>query len=104
MGPHLANYKGCPAYKDQALRQHVAQKQASNASILKQASSQPPNNTFNFAAGQIVSLDTNVVIQIAHPQLCTKNLPVKQVQNKSDLSKQIAETAKKMFKGQYRRQ
>ena len=35
-----------------------------------------------------------MVIQIAQPQLCTKNLPEKQVQIKSDLSKQIAETAK----------
>ena len=53
------------------------------------------NNTFNFTAEQILSLVTNVVIQIAQPQLCTKNLPEKQVQVKSDLSKQIAETAKK---------
>ena len=36
-----------------------------------------------------------MVLQIAQPQLCTKNLPEKQVQAKSDLSKQIAETAKK---------
>ena len=36
-----------------------------------------------------------MVIQIAQPQLCTKNLPEKEVQAKSDLSKQIAETAKK---------
>ena len=54
-----------------------------------------PNNTFNFTAEQIVSLVTNVVLQIAQPQLCTKNLPEKQVQAKSDLSKQIAEAAKK---------
>ena len=47
------------------------------------------------AIEQIVSLVTNVVIKIAQPQLCTKNLPEKQVQVKSDLSKQIAETAKK---------
>ena len=32
--------------------------------------------------------------KIAQLQLCTKNLPEKQVQAKSDLSKQIAETAK----------
>ena len=55
----------------------------------------PPNNTFNFTAEQTVSLVRNVVIQIAQPQLCTTNLPEKQVQAKSDLSKQIAETAKK---------
>ena len=90
-GPHVANYRGCPAYKDQDFRH----KQVSYASILKQASPPPPNNTFNFTAEQIVSLVTNVVIQIAQPRLCTKNLPEKQVQAKSDLSKQIAETAKK---------
>ena len=72
----------------------MVQRQVSYATILKQASPPPPSNTFNFPVKQIVSLVTNVVIQIAQPQLCTKNLPEKQVQVKSDLSKQIAETAK----------
>ena len=94
-GPHVANYKGCPAYKDQAFRQHVVQKQVSYTSILKQASPPPHSNTFNFTAEQIVSLVANVVIQVALPQLCTKNLPEKQVQLKSDLSRQITETATK---------
>ena len=93
-GPHVANNRGCPAYKDQAFRQNVVQRQVSYATILTHASPPPPNNTFNFSAEQIVSLVTNVVIQIAQPQLCTKNLPEKQVQVKSDLSKQTAETAK----------
>ena len=94
-GPHVANYKGCPEYKDQAFRQHVVQKQVSYASILKQAPPPSSSNTFNFTADQIISLVTNVVIQVAQPQLCTKNLPEKLVHAKSDLSKQIAETAKK---------
>ena len=94
-GPHVPNYRGCPVYKDQAFRQHVVHKQVSYASILKQASPPPPNNTFNFTTKQIVSLVMNVVIQIVQPQLCTKNLPKKQVQAKSDLSKQITETAAK---------
>ena len=55
-GPDVANYKGCPAYKDQAFRQRVVQKQVSYASILKQDSPPPPSNTINFAAEQIVSL------------------------------------------------
>ena len=93
-GPHVANYKGCPAYRDQAFRQHVVQNQVSYASILKQAPPPPPSNTFNFTADQIISLVTNVVIQVVQPQLCTENLPEKLVQAKSDLSKQIAETAK----------
>ena len=67
----------------------------SYASIVKQASPPPLNNTYNFTAEQIVSLVTNVVIQITQPHLCTRTLPEKQVQAKSDLSKQIAETAKK---------
>ena len=94
-GPHVANYRGCLAYKDQAFRQHVVKNQISYPFIVKQASPPPPSNTFNFRAEQIVSLVTNVVLQIAQPQLCTKTLPEKQVQAKSDLSKQIAETAKK---------
>ena len=53
------------------------------------------SNTFSFTADQIVSLVTSVVIQVALPQLCTKNLSEKQVQAKSDLPKQIAETSKK---------
>ena len=95
VGPMSPIYRGCPAYKDQAFRQHVVQNQISYASIVKQASPPPVNNTFNFTAKQIVSLVTNVVLQMAQPQLCTKNLPEKQVQAKSDLSKQIAETGKK---------
>ena len=61
----------------------------------KTSFTKPPSNTFNFTAEQIVFLVTNVVIQVALPQLCTKNLPKKQVQVKLDLSRQIAETAKK---------
>ena len=98
-GPHVANYRGCPAYKDQAVRQHVVQNQVSYASIPKQALPPPPNNTFNFTAKHIVSLVTNVVIKIAQPQLCAKNLPEKQVQAKSDLSKQIAQNCKKKCSG-----
>ena len=86
--PHVANYRGCPEYKDQASRQHVVQKQISYASVLKQASPPPTSNTFNFTAEQIVS-------PVAQPQMFTKNLSEKQVQAKSDLSKQIAETDKK---------
>ena len=73
----------------------MVQNQTSYASIVKRASPPPPNNTFIFSAEQIVSLVTDVILEIAQPQLCIKNLPEKQVQAKSDLSKQIAETAKK---------
>ena len=93
--PQVVNYRGCPAYKNQAFKQHVVQNQVSYASILKQALLPPPNNTFNFTAEQIVSLVTNVVIQIAQPQLCNKNLPEKQKLNRSQKHR------KKMLRGQY---
>ena len=41
-GPHVANYRGCPADKDQAFRQHVVQNQISYPSIVKQGSPPPP--------------------------------------------------------------
>ena len=41
-GPHVANYKGCPAYKKQVFRQHVVDNQKSYASILKQNSAPTP--------------------------------------------------------------
>ena len=41
-GAHVANYRGCPAYKDQAFSQHVVRNQISYASIVKQASPPPP--------------------------------------------------------------
>ena len=37
-GPHVANYKGCPAYKKQVFHQPVVDNQKSHASILKQNS------------------------------------------------------------------
>ena len=40
-GPHVANYKGYPAYKKQVFRQHVVDNQKRYASILKQNSALP---------------------------------------------------------------
>ena len=93
-GPHVANYKGCPAYKDQTFS-FCGPKTSFICPHPKTSFITTPSNTFNFTAEQIVFLVTNVVIQVALPQLCTRNLPEKQVQAKSDLSRQIAETAKK---------
>ena len=44
-GPHVANYRGHPAYKDKAFRQHVVHNQISYPSIAKQASPPPPPTT-----------------------------------------------------------
>ena len=76
-GPHVANYRDCLAYKDQAFRQHVVRNQISHASTVKQASPPPPNNTFNFTAEQIVSLVTMWSYKsLSHncvPKTCLKN-------------------------------
>ena len=91
-GSHVANCKGCPTYKDQAFRQHIVQNQVSYASIQKQASPPPPNNTFNFTVEQIVSMVTNVVI-LSHsfvPRTCLKS----KCRINSISPNQIAETAK----------
>ena len=69
-GPHVANYKGCPAYKKQVFRQHVVDNQKSYASILKQNSALPPQpkgDTFSFTADQLVKFVATVAIQIARP-------------------------------------
>ena len=41
-GPHVANYRGCPAYKDQAFRQRVVQNQISYSSIENKLHHHPP--------------------------------------------------------------
>ena len=68
-GPHVASYKGCPAYKKLAFRQHVVDNQKSYASILRQnlAPPQSQDKAFTFSADQLVKFVANVVIQVAQP-------------------------------------
>ena len=63
-GPHVASYKGCPAYKKQAFRQHVVDNQKSYSAILRQntAPPQPQDKTFTFLAKQLVKFVANVAI------------------------------------------
>ena len=74
-GPHVASYKGCPAYKKHAFRQHVVDNQKSYASILRQnlAPPQSQDKAFTFSADQLVKFVANVVIQVAQPQVCYAN-------------------------------
>ena len=53
-GSHVASYKGCPAYKKQAFRQHVVDSQKLYPSILCQnlAPTQPQDKAFLFSAKQ----------------------------------------------------
>ena len=75
--PHVASYKGCPAYKKQAFRQHVVDNQKSHAAILRQntAPPQPQDKTFTFSAKQLVKFVANVAIEVALPQVCYVNPP-----------------------------
>ena len=95
-GPHVANYKGCPAYKKQVFRQHVVDNQKSYASILKQNSApspQPRGDTFSFTADQLVKFVATVAIQIAQPQVCYTTAPKDAVDKKSSLCRRVSEAA-----------
>ena len=96
-GPHVANYKRCPAYKKQVFRQHVVDKHKSYASILKQNSALPPQpkgDTFSFTADQLVKFVAIVSIRIAQPQVCYTNAPKDAVDKKSSLCRRVSEAAK----------
>ena len=96
-GPHVANYKGCPAYKKQVFRQHVVDNQKSYASILKQKSApspQPRGDTFSFTADQLVKFVATVAIHIAQPQVCYTTAPKDAVDKKSSLCRRVSEAAK----------
>ena len=95
-GPHVASYKGCPAYKKQAFRQHVVDSQKSYASILRQnlAPPQPKDKAFTFSAEQLVKFVANVVIQVAQPQVCCANPTQDATDKKSSLCQRVSEAAK----------
>ena len=97
-GPHVTNYKGCPAYKKQVFRRRVVENQKRYASILKQNSAPPPpqpkGHTFSFTADQLITFVATVAIQVAQPQVCSTNAQKDAVDKKLSLCGQISETAK----------
>ena len=96
-GPHVADYKGCPAYKKQVFRQHVVDNQKSYASTLKQNSAQPPQpkgDTLSFTADQLVKFVATVAIQITQSQVCYTNAPKDAADKKSTLCRRVSEAAK----------
>ena len=95
-GPHVASYKGCPAFKNQAFRQHVVDNQKSYASILRQntAPPQPQDKTFTFSAEQLVKFVANVAIQVTQPQVCYINCPQDAIDKKSSMCRRVSEAAK----------
>ena len=95
-GPHVASYKGCPAYKKQAFRQHVVDSQKSYASILRQNAipPQPQDKAFTFSAEQLIKFVANVAIQVAQPQVCYANPNQDTNDKKSSLRRRVFEAAK----------
>ena len=97
-GPHVANYKGCPAYKKQVIRQHVVDNLIKLCLHFKEkfdpSSTQPKGDTFSFSADQLIKLVATVALQIAQPQVCYTNAPEDAVNKKSSLCRRVSEAAK----------
>ena len=96
-GPQVASYKGCPAYRKQAFRQHVVDSQKSYASILCQNSAppQPQDKTFTFLAEQLVKFVANVAAQVTQPQVCHANPTQDTIDKKSSLCRRVFEKTAK---------
>ena len=93
-GPHVASYKGCPAYKKQAFRQHVVDNQKSYAAILRQntAPPQPQDMTFTFSA-EPVEFVANAAIQVAQSQVCNINSSQDAMDKKSSMCRGVSEAS-----------
>ena len=95
-GPHVASYKGCPAYKKQAFQQHVVNNQKSYAAAVgqKPLSTRPTPQTFQFDAEQLTKFVANVVIQLAQPQVCYPAAKQDMLDLKSSMCRKISNAAK----------
>ena len=94
--PHVASYKGCPAYKKQACQQHVVNSQKSYATAIGQKPLTQPKTpqTFQFSAKQLTIFVANVVIQIAQPQVCYPTNKQDMLDLKSSMCRKISNAAK----------
>ena len=96
-GPHVASYKGCPEYKKQAFRQHVVNHQKTYAAVVSQKPLTQPNNSqtfLQFTAEQLTTFVADVVIQIAHPQVCYPNPKQDMLDLKSSMCRKVSNVAK----------
>ena len=95
-GPHVASYKGCPDYKKQAFRQHVANSQKSYVAVVSQNSLPQPKTTqtFQFTAEQLTKFVANVAIQIAQRQVCYPNPKQDMLNLKSSMCRKVSNVAK----------
>ena len=95
-GPHVASYKGCPAYKKQAFQQHVVNNQKSYAAAVgkKPLSTPTTPQTFQFNAEQLTKFVANVVIHLAQPQVCYPTAKQDMLDLKSSMCRKISNAAK----------
>ena len=95
-GPHVPNYKLCPAYKNRCSINMWWTTKKGYASILKQNSAPPPQpkgDTFSFTADQLIKFVATVAIQIAQPQVCYSNAPKDAVDKTSSLCQRVSKAA-----------
>ena len=92
-GPHVAFYKGCPAYKNRhsdnmwwTVKNHMPQ---------LYAKTRLPHNprTFTFSAKQLIKFVANVAIQVTQPQVCYANSTQDATDKKSSLCRRVSEAA-----------
>ena len=95
-GPHVASYKGCPAYKTQAFQQRVVNSQKSPAAAVGQKPLTQPKTpqTFQFNAEQLTKFVANAIIQIAQPQVCYPTTKQDMLDLKSSMCQKISNAAK----------
>ena len=95
-GPHVASYKGCPEYKKQAFGQCAVNNQKTYAETSSQNTLLQPkiNKTFTLTAEQLTKFVTNVVIQIAQPQVSYPNPKQNTLDLKSGMCQKISSATK----------
>ena len=98
-GPQAASYKRCPECKKQVFRQHVVNNKKTYASVVSQ-NTLPQFQTsqaFNFTAEQLTKFVSNVVIQIAQPQVCYPNPKQDTLDLKSSMCRKVWNAAKNIL-------
>ena len=103
-GPHVANYKGCPTYKDQAFRQHVVQNQITYASIVKQTSPPPPPTTHLISQPNKLYPWKQMWSYKSFSHNCVPKLCLKNKYRQNPICQNRSQKQPKMFRAKYLRQ
>ena len=93
-GPHVASYKGCPAYKNRHFNNMSTAKIICCSRRPKPLTQPKTPQTFLFNAEQLTKFVANVVIQIAQPQVCYPTTKQDMLDLKSSMCRKISNAAK----------